>query len=132
MSRVSKVALVAFVGGVAATLLGGFLYSQHLERAAAWAGVIGLPIAIAGLVLAAIPLLQSRRSRTGESAGILRDGNQAARVSPEQKSPIQYNLASGGQIFAVQDGTQHINKHALPEVERPSPGHANEPQGHVE
>ena len=81
------------------------------------AALIGLPVAVAGLVLAAIPLLPSRghaSARTSEATATVAEGEPVTGLQPAQQPDAQYNVAIGGTVFAVQKGTQHVNDNAAP------------------
>jgi hypothetical protein len=109
MSRVQTLALVAFITGAVAVGLAIFLHSQHLERAGAWAGIIGLPLAAIGVVLGVVPLLRDRR-RSDSSPESATGGNSAEAAPGRQAERTQFNIATGGGgvVFAVQDGDQHL------------------------
>jgi hypothetical protein len=95
--RVGAVAVGVVVGAVCVAF-GVFLHGQGVDRAGAWAGIIGLlgvPLGVLGVWLA--------WPRGGDGAA----GRERA---PQVKT--QHNTASGGAtVNAVQDGNQIINLH---------------------
>jgi hypothetical protein len=126
MSRSRGIALSAFALGAASVGLAVFLYSQHLERAGAWAGIIGLPLAVIGVILGALPLLRDHRHAEPYTPSASRFD---AHKQRHEKMPgaIQHNVATGGILFAVQGGDQYVNEPTQEPTAPPAPPSLDKP-----
>jgi hypothetical protein len=98
MGRRLGAVAVGFVVGAACVVVGLFLRGQGVERAGAWAGIIGL----LGLPLGALAVWLAWP----------RGKDEAAERTRAQQGKVQFNTASrGGTVFGTQDGSQRVDYH---------------------